>query len=119
MTDPIEVLVALRRYGLENDRFDACVARAHDVSLAEMKAIDHIQAVGELTPGQLGERLSLRSGAVTAVIDRLEEDHEYLTEGGVFTEDLIETWISYKRVHEIAPVQLRPHPHEFELYYDI
>jgi DNA-binding MarR family transcriptional regulator len=72
MTDPIEVLVALRRYGLENDRFDANVARAHDVSLAEMKAIDHIQAEGELTPRQLGERLSLSSGAVTAVIDRLE-----------------------------------------------
>jgi DNA-binding MarR family transcriptional regulator len=72
MTDPIELLVALRRYGLENDRFDASVARAHDVSLAEMKAIDHIQAEGELTPRQLGERLSLSSGAVTAVIDRLE-----------------------------------------------
>ena len=72
MTDPIDVLVALRRYGLENDRFDASVARAHDVSLAEMKAIDHIQAEGELTPGQLGERLSLSSGAVTGVIDRLE-----------------------------------------------
>ena len=72
MTDPIEVLLALRRYGLENDRFDASVARAHDVSLAEMKAIDHIQAEGEITPRQLGERLSLSSGAVTAVIDRLE-----------------------------------------------
>ncbi len=72
MTDPIEVLLALRRYGLENDRFDASVARAHGVSLAEMKAIDHIQAEGELTPRQLGERLSLSSGAVTAVIDRLE-----------------------------------------------
>src|SRR5918997_1461338 len=69
MTDPIEVLVALRRYGLENDRFDACVARAHDMSLAELKAIDHIQAEGELTPRELGERLSLSSGAVTAVID--------------------------------------------------
>jgi DNA-binding MarR family transcriptional regulator len=72
MTDPIEVLVALRRYGLENDRFDACVARAHDMSLAELKAIDHIQAEGELTPSELVERLSLSSGAVTAVIDRLE-----------------------------------------------
>jgi len=72
MTDPTDVLVALRRYGLENDRFDASVARAHDVSLAEMKAIAHIQAEGELTPRQLGERLSLSSGAVTALVDRLE-----------------------------------------------
>ncbi|CAM4026329.1 MULTISPECIES: type I glutamate--ammonia ligase [Tsukamurella] len=53
------------------------------------------------------------------VIDRLEEDHEYLTAGGVFTEDLIETWIAYKREQEIAPVNLRPHPYEFQLYYDV
>ena len=52
------------------------------------------------------------------VIDNLEADHEYLTEGGVFTEDLIETWVRYKRDHEIAPVNLRPHPYEFALYYD-
>ena len=47
---------------------------------------------------------------LSAVIDRLEEDHEYLTEGGVFTPDLIETWISFKRENEILPVQIRPHP---------
>ncbi len=54
------------------------------------------------------------------MIDRLEADHEYLTEGGVFfTTDLIETWISYKRENEIMPVQIRPHPYEFALYYDV
>jgi glutamine synthetase len=52
------------------------------------------------------------------VIDNLEADHEYLTEGGVFTPDLIETWINYKREYEINPVNLRPHPYEFALYYD-
>jgi glutamine synthetase len=56
---------------------------------------------------------------LSAVIDRLEEDHEYLTEGGVFTSDLIETWISFKRENEILPVQVRPHPYEFALYYDV
>ncbi|BAJ28054.1 MULTISPECIES: type I glutamate--ammonia ligase [Kitasatospora] len=54
-----------------------------------------------------------------AVLDALEADHEYLLAGGVFTTDLIETWIDYKRTHEIAPIALRPHPHEFELYYDL
>ncbi len=53
------------------------------------------------------------------VLDALEADHAYLSEGGVFTEDLIETWIDYKRTQEIDPIRLRPHPHEFELYYDI
>lgn len=49
----------------------------------------------------------------------LEEDHDFLTEGDVFTEDLIQTWISYKWDNEIAPLRQRPHPHEFELYFDI
>jgi len=53
------------------------------------------------------------------VLDNLERDHAYLVQGDVFTEDLIETWIEYKRTHEIEPIRLRPHPHEFELYYDI
>ena len=49
----------------------------------------------------------------------LAEDHEFLLEGDVFTEDLIETWIDYKMENEVAQVALRPHPHEFEMYYDI
>lgn len=72
MVDPLELLTALQRFGLENDRFDLAVAHAHDMSLAEIRAVDHIQAEGELTPRELGERLSLTSGAITALIDRLE-----------------------------------------------
>jgi glutamine synthetase len=53
------------------------------------------------------------------VLDTLEGDHEFLLAGDVFTPDLIETWIDYKRTHEITPIAQRPHPHEFELYYDI
>ena len=54
-----------------------------------------------------------------AVLDNLEADHEFLLEGGVFTPDVIETWISFKREHEIDPLRLRPHPYEFALYYDV
>ena len=57
--------------------------------------------------------------SLDAVLDRLEVDHEYLVDGGVFTPDLIETWIEYKRENEIDPIRLRPHPHEFAMYYDI
>jgi glutamine synthetase len=60
------------------------------------------------TPGSLGE-----------VLDALEKDHAFLLEGRVFTRDLIETWISYKRERELAPVNLRPVPYEFFLYYDL
>jgi glutamine synthetase len=57
--------------------------------------------------------------SLDAVLDNLEDDHEFLTQGDVFTEDLISTWIDYKRRNEVDPVRLRPTPHEFELYYDI
>ena len=53
------------------------------------------------------------------MLNNLEADHAYLTEGGVFTEDLIETWIEYKRTKELDAVRLRPTPHEFELYFDV
>jgi glutamine synthetase len=49
----------------------------------------------------------------------LEADQDYLLAGGVFTPDLIETWIAFKRLKEIDEVRLRPHPWEFYLYYDI
>jgi len=53
------------------------------------------------------------------VLDALEADHDYLTEGDVFTTDLIQTWVDWKRTNEVDPIRLRPHPHEFELYYDL
>jgi glutamine synthetase len=48
----------------------------------------------------------------------LHADHQFLTKGGVFTDDLIETWVSYKMENEVEELRLRPHPHEFHLYYD-
>ncbi|MDY0131929.1 MAG: type I glutamate--ammonia ligase [Desulforegulaceae bacterium] len=52
-------------------------------------------------------------------LDCLEKDNEFLLKGGVFTEDVIKTWIDYKREKEIKAVNLRPHPHEYMLYYDV
>lgn len=49
----------------------------------------------------------------------LEDDHEFLLEGGVFTRELIDTWIDYKRENELKPLALRPHPYEFEMYYGV
>jgi len=57
-------------------------------------------------------------GSLEAALDALEQDHEFLLKGGVFTEDLIRTWIDYKRTEEADQVRLRPHPWEFALYYD-
>ena len=58
-------------------------------------------------------------GSLDEALDALEADHEFLLAGDVFTQDLIDTWIDYKRSHEIDAVRLRPHPYEFHLYYDI
>ncbi len=62
----------------------------------------------ESTPGSLGDAL-----------DALEEDHEYLLKGDVFTQDVLDTWIDYKRENEVDAVNMRPHPYEFFLYHDI
>jgi len=58
-------------------------------------------------------------GSLHAVLKALEADHDFLLEGGVFTEDIIETFISYKWTGEADQVNMRPHPHEFLLYFDI
>jgi glutamine synthetase len=52
-------------------------------------------------------------------LDSLRADQEFLKAGGVFTDDLIETWVTYKLNHEVDAVRLRPHPFEFNLYYDV
>jgi glutamine synthetase len=72
----------------------------------------------ELPPDEHAEIAQVPS-SLPAVLDALEEDHAYLLEGGVFTQDLIETWVDWKRTNEVDPIRLRPHPHEFELYFDI
>ena len=58
-------------------------------------------------------------GSLDEALKALEADHEFLLKGEVFTEDVIETWINYKRNHEVDPIRLRPHPYEFFLYYDV
>jgi glutamine synthetase len=58
-------------------------------------------------------------GSLDAALTALENDHEFLLKGDVFTQDAIDTWIDYKRKREVDPVRMRPHPYEFTLYYDI
>ena len=58
-------------------------------------------------------------GSLEAVLDALEADHDFLLQGEVFSEDLIQAWIDYKREEEVDAIRLRPHPHEFALYFDV
>ncbi len=71
-----------------------------------------------LTPEELTNVPSV-PGSLPAALDALENDHEFLLKGDVFTQDVIETWIDYKQENEVDPLRLRPHPYEFSLYYDV
>ena len=72
----------------------------------------------ELPPEELAEVPQV-PGSLDEALAALEADHEFLLEGDVFTQDVIDTWLAYKREREVDAVRLRPHPWEFHLYYDI
>ena len=94
-----------------------------------MAAIDGIQNkinpgdsldkdIYDLSPEEAAE-VSTTPGSLEGALDALERDQEFLLRGDVFTSDVVETWISYKRENEADQLRLRPHPYEFCLYYDI
>jgi glutamine synthetase len=58
-------------------------------------------------------------GSLDEALDSLEKDHQFLLRGDVFTEELLGTFVEYKRSKEVDAMRLRPHPYEFALYYDI
>ncbi|CAN5820644.1 type I glutamate--ammonia ligase [soil metagenome] len=72
----------------------------------------------DLPPEEL-ENLPSVPGNLTEALEALKADHEFLLRGGVFTQALIDAWIEYKYEREVDPIRLRPHPHEFSLYYDV
>ena len=72
----------------------------------------------DLPPEELAEVPQV-PGSLEGALDALESDHDFLLEGGVFTEDVISHWVDYKRTREVDEIRLRPHPWEFYLYYDI
>ncbi len=72
----------------------------------------------DLPPEELSE-LDSAPGSLEEALAALEADHDFLLKGDVFTQDVIDMWVEYKTENEVNPVKLRPHPHEFHLYYDI
>jgi glutamine synthetase len=72
----------------------------------------------DLPPEELAQVPQVPASLDEALL-ALEADHDFLIANGVFTSDLIETWVDYKRKNEIDAIRLRPHPYEFNLYYDI
>ncbi len=70
-----------------------------------------------LSPEELKE-VPKMPGSLEEALDNLKKDHAFMLKGDVFTEDVIETWIEYKMANEVSAMRLRPHPHEFALYFD-
>ncbi len=73
--------------------------------------------VYSLSPEELANIRSV-PGSLGEALENLRQDHDWLTAGHVFSEDVIQTWINYKQQNEVDPVNLRPHPLEFELYFN-
>jgi len=71
-----------------------------------------------LPPEELA-KIPSAPGSLQEALAALQDDHEFLLKGDVFTQDVIDTWIEYKTENEVNEINLRPHPHEFSLYYDI
>jgi glutamine synthetase len=71
-----------------------------------------------LPPEELAQ-IPSAPGSLDEALKALSEDNAFLMKGDVFTEDAIQMWIDYKTENEVNPVKLRPHPHEFSLYFDI
>jgi len=72
----------------------------------------------DLPPEEMA-KVQSTPGSLADALNALEKDYEFLLKGDVFTRDVIETWLHYKRLHEVDAIRLRPHPWEFALYYDI
>jgi glutamine synthetase len=72
----------------------------------------------DLPPEELAQ-IATAPGSLDEALAALKADHAFLLKGDVFTQDVIDQWIDYKIENEVNPVKLRPHPHEFMLYYDI
>jgi glutamine synthetase len=72
----------------------------------------------DLEPEEL-KNVPSTPGSLDEALHALERDHDFLLRGDVFTEDVIDTWITYKMDKEVKPMALRPHPYEFGLYYDV
>jgi glutamine synthetase len=72
----------------------------------------------DLDPEALSKIPSM-PGSLEDAIDALERDHTFLLKGDVFTEELLRTYVDYKRTKEVDAIRQRPHPYEFALYYDI
>ena len=99
--------------------FSACLMAGLDGIRNKIHPGEPLDADLYELPAAEAAKIKQVPGSLDASLDALEADHEFLLEGDVFTKDLIDVWLDYKREKEVDAIRLRPHPHEFNLYFDI
>jgi glutamine synthetase len=92
------------------------IERALDPTTHGMGPLD--KNIYELTQAEYAEIRSV-PGSLGEALTALDNDRDFLTRGGVFSDDFIDSYIGYKRAKEVDEVRLRPTPHEFSLYFDV
>ena len=105
-SNPYLAFPAMLMAGLDGIKNKIDPGEPHDMDLYELSG-EELAAI-KTVPGSLADSLKA-----------LENDHAFLLEGGVFTPDVLETWMAYKTAREVDPVRLRPVPYEYHLYYDV
>jgi glutamine synthetase len=99
--------------------FSACLMAGLDGIAKKLEPPAPVDAdIYELSPREKA-KIKNTPGSLRESLDALAADHAFLLEGGVFTQDLIDTWIEYKQAKEVDAIALRPHPWEFHLYHDV
>ncbi len=98
--------------------FAACLLAGLDGSQNKIEPLPPVDKDLYELPPEEHAKVPTVPPSLEGVLDKLEADHDYLLAGDVFTPDLIDTWIDMKRA-DISAIRQRPHPHEFEMYYDM
>ena len=107
-----------RKLGLESSPFGIEEIAGIDGILNKIDPGEPLDKdIYDLAPEELA-KVPSAPGSLDEALKNLERDHDFLLRGDVFTEEVIDTWISYKMEKEVKPMALRPHPYEFHLYYD-
>lgn len=104
--NPYLAFSAMLMAGLDGILSQLDPGRPTDINLYDLK-------------GEAAARIPTLPGSLDEALEALAADHAFLLRGDVFSEDLVQTWIAYKRAKEVDPLRMRPHPYEFSLYYDV
>ena len=123
--DQLSLMAHLMRragFGAGREELESRVAAGYEATVEELVNPERQPPIDEdiyEMAGNGGPEIKSTPDSLAESINALEADFDFLLRGSVFTEDLIQVWMNYKRAREVDYIRLRPHPGEFALYYDV